>query len=42
VLRLFDHWFLAQMTASQFLLRRTYFAAVRTFGYAFNSLFRSK
>ena len=39
VLRLADHWFLAQMRASGFLLKRTYFCAVRVFGHAFNSLF---
>lgn len=42
VLRLFDYWFLAQMSASQFLLKRTYFAGVRLFGHAFNSLFKGK
>ncbi len=41
VLRLADYWFLAQMSASQFLLKRTYFAGVRIFGYAFNSMFKS-
>jgi hypothetical protein len=38
-LHIADHWFLAQMRASGFLLKRTYFCAVRIFGYAFNSLF---
>jgi hypothetical protein len=33
-----DHWFLAQMRASGFLLRRTYFVAARVFGYWFNTL----
>lgn len=39
VLAIADHWFLAQMRASGFMLKRTYFCAVRLFGYWFNSLF---
>lgn len=39
VLHLADHWFLALMRASGFLLKRTYFCAVRICGFAFNSLF---
>lgn len=42
VLRLADHWFLAQMRASGFLLKRSYFCAVRVFGHAFNSLFSGR
>ncbi len=38
VLHLADHWFLAQMRASGFALKRTYFAAVRLLGYPFNRL----
>lgn len=38
VLHLADHWFLAQMRASGFALKRTYFAAVRILGYPFNRL----
>jgi hypothetical protein len=38
VLHVADHWFLAQMRASGFLLARTYFCAVRIFGYAFRTL----
>jgi len=33
VLHLADRWFFAQMDASGFLLKRTYFIAVRLFGY---------
>ncbi len=38
VLHCADHWFLAQMSASGFLLARTYFIAVRIFGYWFTTL----
>jgi len=41
VLALADKWFLSQMHADSFLLKRTYYAAVRTFGYAFNRLGRA-
>lgn len=33
-----DHWFLAALRMSKWLLPRSYFCAVRMFGYAFNSL----
>lgn len=36
VLHLADHWFLANMRAAGFFLKRSYFIGVRTFGYAFN------
>ena len=39
VLYLADSWFLSQMHADGFLLKRTYYAAVRTFGYAFRRIF---
>ena len=39
MLHIADHWFLATLRMSGWLLPRTYFIAVRTFGYAFNSLF---
>lgn len=39
LLAIADHWFLAQMRASGFLLKRTYFCAVRLFGYGFHCLF---
>lgn len=39
VLRLADYWFLSQMNASKFLLKRTYFYAVRSFGYYFTKWF---
>lgn len=39
VLCIADHWFLALMRATGFLLKRTYFCAVRICGYAFNVLF---
>lgn len=38
MLHIADHWFLAALRMSKWLLPRTYFLAVRTFGYAFNSL----
>lgn len=38
ILHCADHWFLAQMSASGFLLARTYFVAVRICGYWFTSL----
>lgn len=38
VLHIADHWFLATLRMSGFLFARTYFCAVRAFGYAFNSL----
>lgn len=38
VLHIADHWFLATLRMSKWLLPRTYFLAVRTFGYAFNSM----
>ena len=40
VLAMADKWFLSQMHADGFLLKKTYYAAVRTFGYAFNRLMR--
>jgi len=39
-LHIADHWFLANLRASDFLLKRTYFLAVRAFGYSFNRLFK--
>ena len=39
VLHVADRWFLAQMSASGFLLARTYFVGVRIFGYWFWRLF---
>jgi len=39
VLRFADYWFLVQLKASGFLLKRTYFYGVRCFGYWFTSLF---
>jgi hypothetical protein len=39
VLHMADHWFLATMRMSGWALKRTYFCAVRMFGYGFNSLF---
>ena len=41
VLALADSWFLSQMHADGFLLKRTYYAAARTFGYAFHRLGRA-
>lgn len=41
VLHVADRWFLAQMSASGFLLARTYFVGVRVFGYWFWRLFSS-
>lgn len=38
VLHLADHWFLAQMRASGFLLKRSYFLGVRMCGYWFSRL----
>jgi hypothetical protein len=38
VLHIADLWFYAQMSASGFLLKRTYFIAVRLFGYYFHKL----
>lgn len=38
ILHIADHWFLAALRMSKWLLPRSYFLAVRTFGYAFNSL----
>ncbi len=40
VLALADHWFLAQMRAEGFLLKRTYYAFVRLFGYHVNRIGR--
>lgn len=40
-LHIADHWFLANLRASDFLFSRTYFIGVRAFGYAFNRLFSS-
>jgi hypothetical protein len=39
VTHLADHWFLALMRATGFLLKRTYFCAVRMLGYTFTRLF---
>lgn len=39
VLHIADHFFLALMRASGFLLARSYFCGVRMFGYWFHSLF---
>jgi hypothetical protein len=39
VLAIADHWFLAQMRASGFLLKEAYFCGVRLFGHWFHSLF---
>ena len=39
IMHIADHWFLATLRMSKFLLPRTYFIAVRTFGYGFSSLF---
>ena len=41
ILHVADRWFLAQMSASGFLLARTYFVGVRIFGYWFWWLFSS-
>jgi hypothetical protein len=38
VLHIADHWFLAQMRASGFLLKRSYFIGVRMCGYWFSRL----
>lgn len=42
VLHIADRWFLAQMSASGFLLARTYFVGVRVFGYWFWQLFSNR
>lgn len=39
VLHIADRWFFAQLDASGFLLKRTYFIGVRIFGYWFNTIF---
>jgi len=39
-LHIADHWFLANLRASDFLFARTYFIGVRAFGYGFNRLFK--
>jgi hypothetical protein len=39
VLHIADHWFLATLRMSSWTFKRSYFIAVRTFGYAFNSMF---
>ena len=39
VLHIADHWFLANMRATNFLFKRSYFTAVRMLGYWFNRLF---
>lgn len=39
MLHIADHWFLATLRMSGWMFPRTYFLAVRTFGYAFNSMF---
>jgi hypothetical protein len=38
VLKMADQWFLSQMHTDKFSLKRTYYAAVRTFGYAFRRM----
>lgn len=38
ILHIADHWFLSTLRMSGWAFSRTYFIAVRTFGYAFNSL----
>lgn len=42
VLHIADRWFLANLRAADFLLARTYFVAVRVFGYGFHTLFGGK
>lgn len=39
ILHIADHWFLAALRMSKWMFPRTYFLAVRMFGYTFNSLF---
>jgi hypothetical protein len=39
MLHIADHWFLATLRMSGWIFPRTYFIAVRSLGYAFNSLF---
>lgn len=39
VLHIADRWFFAQLTASGFFFRRTYFIAVHIFGYWFHQIF---
>lgn len=39
VLHIADHWFLATLRMTGWTFKRTYFTAVRMFGYGFNSLF---
>lgn len=39
VLHIADHWFLATLRMTGWAFKRSYFAAVRAFGYTFNSLF---
>ena len=41
MLHIADHWFLATLRMSGWIFPRTYFIAVRTFGYAFNSLMKA-
>lgn len=38
-LHIADRWFFAQLSASGFLFRRTYYVGVRLFGYYFHQLF---
>lgn len=38
ILHIADHWFLATLRMSGWMFSRTYFAAVRMFGYPFNRL----
>lgn len=42
VLHIADRWFFAQLDASGFLLKRTYYVGVRIFGYWFNTFFGTK
>lgn len=39
ILHIADHWFLATLRMSGWTFKRSYFAAVRMFGYGFNTLF---
>ena len=39
VLHIADHWFLACLRMAKWMFSRSYFIAVRTFGYGFSSLF---
>ena len=41
ILHIADHWFLATLRMSKWLFPRTYFIAVRSFGYAFHKLMSS-